>query len=106
MKYLIAVLLVILTGCSAKTATETIVEEAIKDIDQFIEYADKNIADTPETVLLKDKVKSCRTTLVSCEQSCDAEIRAEKNNTAYWKLACGSLFGALLVLVYLFIRKR
>ena len=106
MKKFIVALSFVLTGCSTKTATETIVDEAIKDIDQFIEYVDKNIADTPETVLLKDKVKSCRTTLVSCEQSCDAEIRAEKNNTAYWKLACGSLFGALLVLAYLFIRKR
>lgn len=106
MKYLIIALLFVLTGCSTKTPTETIVGEAVADIDEFLEYADKNIADTPDTVPLKNKLKSCRVSLISCEQSYTAELQAEKNNTAYWKLACGALFGALMVVVYLFIRRR
>lgn len=106
MKHLIIALLFILAGCSTKTPTETIVSEAVADIDEFLEYADKNIADTPDTVPLKDKLKSCRVSLISCEQSYTAELQAEKNNTAYWKLACGALFGALVFLAYLFIRKR
>lgn len=105
MKYLIVALLFILSACSTKTATETIVSESVNRIDQVIDYANNNISDTPDTVFLKEELKACRVSLISCDQSCKAELKAEKNNTAYWKLACGALVGALVALFYFFIRK-
>lgn len=104
MKYLIVALLFILSACSTKTPTETIVSESVNRIDQVIDYAN-NIQDTPDTVFLKEGLKACRVSLISCDQSCKAELKAEKNNTAYWKLACGALVGALVALFYFFIRK-
>lgn len=105
MKYVIVALLFVLMGCSAKTPTETIVSESVNRIDQVIDYANNNIPDTPDTVFLKEELKACRVSLISCDQSCKAELKAEKNNTAYWKLACGALIGALVALFYFFIRK-
>ena len=105
MKYIIIALLFVLMGCSTKTPTETIVSESVNRIDQVIDYANNNIQDTPDTVFLKEELKACRVSLISCDQSCKAELKAEKNNTAYWKLACGALVGALVALFYFFIRK-
>lgn len=105
MKYVVLALLFILAGCSTKTATETIVSESVNRIDQVIDYANNNIPDTHDTVFLKEELKACRVSLISCDQSCKAELKAEKNNTAYWKLACGALVGALVFLGYILIRK-
>lgn len=105
MRYIIIALLFVLMGCSIKTPTETIVSESVNRIDQVIDYANNNIQDTPDTVFLKEELKACRVSLISCDQSCKAELKAEKNNTAYWKLACGALVSALVALFYFFIRK-
>ena len=105
MRYVIIVLLFVLMGCSTKTPTETIVSESVNRIDQVIDYANNNIPDTPDTVFLKEELKACRVSLISCDQSCKAELKAEKNNTAYWKLACGALVGAVVALFYFLFRK-
>lgn len=105
MKYIIIALLFVLMGCSTKTPTETIVSESVNRIDQVIDYANNNIPDTPDTVFLKEELKACRVSLISCDQSCKAELKAEQNNTAYWKLACGALVGAIIALFYFFLRK-
>ena len=102
MRYIIIALLFVLMGCSTKTPTETIVGEAIKDIDQFIEYADKNIADTPETKPIKEKLKSCKVSLTSCEQSYKAELATCKAETDYWRLAT---FGLVLLILGAIIAK-
>lgn len=57
MRYIVVALMFVLTGCSAKTSTETIVSESVNRIDQVIDYADANIADTPDTVFLKEELK-------------------------------------------------
>lgn len=105
MRYIVVALLFLLFGCSTKTPTETIVSESVSRIDQVIDYADANIADTPDTVFLKEELKACRVSLISCDQSCKAELKAEKNNTAYWKLACGALVGFLLIILYAIFKK-
>ena len=105
MRYIIIALLFVLMGCSTKTPTETIVSESVNRIDQVIDYANNNIPDTSDTVFLKEELKACRVSLISCDQSCKAELQAEKNNTAYWKLACSALFSALVFLGYMLIRK-
>lgn len=105
MKYAFISLLFILTGCSAKTSTETIVSESIKHIDEVIDYANNNIIDTPDTVFLKEELKACRVSLISCDQSCRAEIQKEKNNTAYWKLATFFAVSVCIALLVWICRK-
>lgn len=105
MRYVIIVLLFLLVGCTTKTATETIVSESVKHIDEVLDYAENNIVDTPDTVFLKEELKACKVQLISCDKSCGAELKAEKNNTAYWKLACGALVGAVVALFYFLFRK-
>lgn len=105
MRYVIIALLFVLVGCSAKTPTETIVSESVNRIDQVIDYANNNIPDTPDTVFLKEELKACRVSLISCDQSCKAELKAEKNNTAYWKLAAIFATGAFVALLVWTFRK-
>lgn len=105
MKYIVLALSFILAGCSTKTATETIVDESLKHINEVLDYADNNIADTPDTVFLKEELRACKVQLISCNNSCKAELKAEKNSTAYWKLACSALVSALVFLGYMLIRK-
>lgn len=104
MKYVLLILF-ILTGCSAKTSTETIVSESIKHIDEVLDYANNNIVDTPDTVFLKEELKACKVQLISCDKSCGAELKAEKNNTAYWKLATLFSISGFLVLLLWILRK-
>ena len=103
MRYLILCLLLI--GCGTKTPTETIVSESVNRIDQVIDYADANIPDTPDTVFLKEELKACRVSLISCDKSCGAELKAEKNNTAYWKLATLFSISGFIVLLLWVLRK-
>ena len=100
MRYLILCLLLI--GCTTKTPTETIVSESVNHIDQVIDYADANIADTPDTVFLKEELKACRVSLISCEQSYKAELATCKAETDYWRLAT---FGLVLLIVGAIIAK-
>lgn len=102
MRYIVVALLFVLMGCSTKTPTETIVSESIKRIDQVIDYADANIADTPDTVFLKEELKACRVSLISCDQSCSAELATCKAETDYWRLAT---FGLVLLIVGAIIAK-
>lgn len=105
MKYIIIALSFVLMGCSTKTPTETIVSESVNRIDQVIDYADANIADTPDTVFLKEELKACRVSLISCDQSCRAEIQKEENNTAYWKLATFFAVSVCIALLVWICRK-
>ena len=102
MRYFIIALLFVLMGCSTKTPTETIVSESVNRIDQVIDYANNNIQDTPDTVFLKEELKACRVSLISCDQSCSAEISTCKAQTDYWRL---STFGLLLLIVGAIIAK-
>ena len=62
--------ILMLSGCSTKTPTETIVSESVKHIDGVLDYAENNIADTPDTVFLKEELKACKVQLISCDKSC------------------------------------
>lgn len=100
------VIILLLAGCTTQTPTETIVNEAIKNVDETIDYADNNIVETQDTAFLLNGLKSCRASLVSCGQSYKAEIQSEQNNTAFWKLATGALAGVIGALLYLLFKRK
>ena len=100
MRYLL--ILLMLTGCATQTPTEAIVDAAIKNVDETIDYAENNIAQTPDTAFLMNGLKSCRTNLVSCEQSYKAELATCEANNNYWRLAT---FGLFLLIVGAIISK-
>lgn len=92
----------LLTGCATQTPTEAIVDEAVKNVDETIDYAENNIVQTPDTAFLMSGLKSCRTNLVSCEQSYKAELATCEANNNYWRLAT---FGLILLIVGAIIAK-
>lgn len=58
----------LLAGCSGSvTPVETVTKDAIRDAKQALDYADNNIADTPDTMFLKAHLEACTTALVGCE---------------------------------------
>ena len=100
------IFLLLLVGCSKTTPTSAIVEEGIKHVDETIDYADNNIPTTPDTVFLTNALKSCRTSLISCDITCSAEKDTLESNISYWKLACFSLVGLIVFLAYFLFRKK
>ena len=95
----------VLCGC-AKDNISAVVDNHIKQAEEVIDFARNNMGDDPDTMLLINALNSCKVGLEDTKYLCKAEVRAEKNNTAYWKLACGVLVGILVALGYLFIRVK
>ena len=100
------ILTMALAGCSVKSPTSAIVDEGVQLVDETIEYADKNIDDTADTVMLKNGLKTCRASLISCGVACDAEKESLNAKVSYWRLACSALAGVIAMLVYLLFRKK
>lgn len=92
---LIAVL--VLAGCAKKTPTETIIGQHVQNADEIIDYAQNNMGTDPDTIMLINGLKDCRTGLLSAEQAYKAEIATCEAKTNYWRLATFGL-GILLLL--------
>lgn len=92
---LIAVLA--LAGCAKQTPTETIIGQHVHNADEIIDYAQNNMGTDPDTIMLINGLKDCRTGLLSAEQSYKAEIATCEAKTNYWRLAAFGL-GILLLL--------
>lgn len=95
----------ILCGCT-KNNISAVVDSHIKQAEEVIDFARNNMSDDPDTILLINALNSCKVGLEDTKYLCEAEVLAEKNNTAYWKLVCGVLVGILVVLGYFFIRVK
>lgn len=105
MRYII-ILLFLLAGCSTKTPTEAIVSEGVRLVDETIDYAEGNITENADTIFLMNALKSCRSSLISCDVSCGAEKDTLEANLSYWQLVCYSLLGLIGFLVYFLFRKK
>lgn len=106
-KYLILLIVsaVSLNACKSIHPIDSLVDNQVKIIEETIDFAENNMSNDPDTRLLINSLKTCKNGLEDAKFVCKAELKAEKNNTAYWKLACGALVGALVALFYFFIRK-
>lgn len=100
------IVLLLLSGCAETTPTSAIVEEGVRHVDETIDYADNNIESTPDTVFLTNAIKSCRSSLISCDIACEAEKETLHASVAYWQLACLALASVAGLLIYILFRKK
>lgn len=91
--------------CCTKNNVSAVVDNHIKQAEETIDFARNNMDNDPDTLLLINALNSCKIGLEDTKVLCETEIRAEKNSTAYWKLACSALVSALVFLGYMLIRK-
>ena len=106
MKTAFLAILVVLCGCAKSTPTESIISDHVQLVDETLDYANNNMEDSPDMTFMKNALKTCKTGLLSAEQSYKAEIATCEANIDYWRLSSVSLGVALLVAMYLLFRKR
>ena len=104
MRYIVVALLFVLCGCS-KNNISAVVDSHIKQAEEVIDFARNNMGDDPDTMLLINALNSCKVGLEDTKYLCEAEVRAEKTNTAYWKLATLFSISGFLVLLLWVLRK-
>ncbi len=95
-----------LCGCARKTPTQTIIDSHVDHINQVIDYANNNMEQTPEIILLEKELESCVTGLQSVGKTHKTEIATCEAKTDYWRLSSASLVVALIVAIYLLIKRR
>ena len=103
MKRFMAILLVV-CGC-AKSPTENIIDHHVQDANEIIDYAQNNMGTDPDTIMLINGLKECRTGLLSAEQAYKAEIATCKSEIRYWRLTTLGLFICLCALIFLRIKR-
>ena len=106
MKTAILAILVGLAGCAKSTPTETIISDHVQLVDEVIDYANNNMEDSPDMTYMKNALKTCKTGLLSAEQSYKAEIATCGAKIDYWRLSSVSLGVALLVAIYLLFKRK
>lgn len=77
-------IVLLLAGCASKTTSiEAVTAPAIKTVEEALDYAKNNIAETDDTRLLVANLEACHGALVSCEtvgnQSLDLKDKEIKN---------------------------
>ena len=84
-------ILLLLTGCAAKSPTQTIIDHHVQLVDQALVAPD--ISDKA-----KDALNACKAGLLSAEQTYKTEILKYKSDIRYWKSMVYAL--GLLILLY------
>lgn len=80
MRYILFALL--LAGCAKEvTPIEEVTVPAIKTVEEALDYAKNNIAETDDTRLLMANLEACHGALVSCEVTGKQALQNEKMQT-------------------------
>lgn len=93
MKYAVIAVLMLLTGCAKQPDPVTAINDQLQqDVAQLIDYANNNMGDDPDTMLLKTGLKDCaaradaatkqhETSIKQCQAETE-KARAERNTLA------------------------
>lgn len=93
MKYAVIAILMLLTGCAKQPDPVTAINDQLQqDVAQLIDYANNNMGDDPDTMLLKTGLKDCaaradaatkqhETSIKQCQAE-TSKARAERNTLA------------------------
>lgn len=93
MKYAAIAILMLLTGCAKQPDPVTAINDQLQqDVAQLIDYANNNMGDDPDTMLLKTGLKDCaaradaatkqhETSIKQCQAETE-KARAERNTLA------------------------
>ena len=106
MKTAFLAILVALAGCAKSTPTESIISNHVQLVDETLDYANNNMEDSADMTFMKNALKTCKTGLLSAEQSYKAEIATCEAKIDYWRLSSVSLGVALLVAIYIIFRRK
>lgn len=93
MKQAVFALLILLTGCAKQPDPVTAINDQLQqDVSELLDYANNNMGDDPDTVLLKTGLKDCaaradaatkqhETSMQACEARTE-KAKAERNTLA------------------------
>lgn len=94
----------VLTSCS-KTPTSSLIEQHVQLVDDTIDYAQNNMSDDADTKMLINSLKTCKTGLLSAEQTYKGEISTCKSERDYWRLATFGLATLLVLGIFAKIKR-
>jgi len=95
----------VLTSCS-KTPTSSLIEQHVQLVNDTIDYAQNNMSDDADTKMLINSLKTCKTGLLSAEQTYKGEISTCKSERDYWRLASIVMFVLLCGIVFAKIKRK
>ena len=98
---ILSFLTLLLSGC-AKTATQTITETALQQVDSV----EQTITAECKTIAVTSQLNALRGTIKSQLSACESEKSELKSDIARWKVISGALFGLLLLLLYIKILRK
>jgi PBP1b-binding outer membrane lipoprotein LpoB len=99
--YKIVILALLLSGC-AKTATETITDSALQQVDAI----EHSITAECKTTAITGQINALRGTIKSQLSACESEKSKLKSDITKWQVISVALFGLLLLLFYIKILRK
>lgn len=99
--YKIVILAFLLNGCT-KTATQTITDSALQQVNAI----EHSITAECKSTAITGQINALRGTIKSQLSACESEKSELKSDIARWKVISGALFGLLLLLLYIKILRK
>ena len=91
----VLILAFLLSGCAGKSPTQEIINTHVALVDEALK----------KDVVTKEDLKTCRTGLISAEQSYKAEIRSYVAERDKWRITSGLLGLLLAMAVFLGVKR-
>lgn len=95
----------LLSGCARQTPTSALIEHHVQLVNETIDYAQNNMADTTETKMLINSLKTCKSGLLDAERTYKGEIATCEAERKYWRSTAIGLFFALCVAIFVIIKR-
>ena len=99
--YKIVILAFLLNGCT-KTATQTITDSALQQVNAI----EHSITAECKSTAITGQINALRGTIKSQLSACESEKSELRSDIARWKVISGALFGLLLLLAYFKILRK
>lgn len=104
--YKIVILALLISGCAKKDPVDVIIDHHHDHIGEVLDYSYNNIEQTKDVIFLENELKSCDIALVDVKQAYYGQIATCKAEKRYWQLATSGLVVALVMLLYICLKKR
>lgn len=106
MKYAAIAILMLLTGCAKQPDPVTAINDQLQqDVAQLIDYANNNMGDDPDTMLLKTGLKDCAARADAATKQHETSIKQCQAETEKAKAERNTLALVLIGIVLLKLKK-
>lgn len=106
MKYAAIAILMLLTGCAKQPDPVTAINDQLQqDVAQLIDYANNNMGDDPDTMLLKTGLKDCAARADAATKQHETSIKQCQAETSKAKAERNTLALVLIGIVLLKLKK-